>query len=276
MTPNKKDKTQKILGDYTKSAEFYNSRYESIQFVKFSLLLPKLISEKGKFLFNGPFLDYGGGTGLLLKFIAGIYNYLDAIPLVKKNFHGTFNDEDIIHFERFLRYLMTKKPEPICNYLFPPMVLCDLSIKMLIECKNLINNSNLTRLRENFCGLVECNGENLPFRKKSFSTITAFTVLQNLNSIEQGLEEIARVSKGKSAIGITVLKKWGNKLKFVELLSSFFKDIKSVFVNDDLTEEFFSIIKNSENKNINFFDSQIAENIKKTEDYYFYILKNLY
>ena len=52
MTPNKKDKTQKILGDYTKSAEFYNSRYESIQFVKFSLLLPKLISNRGKFLFR--------------------------------------------------------------------------------------------------------------------------------------------------------------------------------------------------------------------------------
>ena len=274
MTPNKKDKTQKILRDYTTSAEFYNSRYESIQIVKYSLLLPKLISNSDKFLFNSPFLDYGGGTGLLLKFFSGIYNYLDNISLVQQNLHEIFKDEEIIHFERFLKYLMTKKTEQIGNYLFPSILLCDLSRKMLIECKNYIRNSNLTMLQGKFCGLVECNGENLPFREKSFSTITAFTVLQNLNTIRRGLEEIARISKDKSAIGITIFKKWGDKMKFIELLKPFFKGIRSVFVNDDLIEDFFSVIKNLENKNIALFDTQIVKDIKKTEDYFFYILKN--
>lgn len=274
MTPNKKDKTQKILGDYTKSAEFYNSRYNSIQNIKFSLLLPKLISNAGKFLFNGPFLDYGGGTGLLLKFLSGFYHYLDKSISVNEKLHETFDDEEIIHFERFLMYLTTKKRDQIGNYFFPSIVLCDLSRKMLNECKNYIRSSNLANITEKFCGLVECNGENLPFREKSFNTITAFTVLQNLNDIERGLEEIARISKDKSAIGITILKKWGKKLKFIELLSSFFKGIKSVFVNEDLIEEYISVIKNLENKNIALFDTQMVENIKKTEDYFFYILKN--
>lgn len=274
MTPNKKDKTQKILGDYTKSAEFYNSRYNSIQNIKFSLLLPKLISNAGKFLFNGPFLDYGGGTGLLLKFLSGFYHYLDKSISVNEKLHETFDDEEIIHFERFLMYLTTKKRDQIGNYFFPSIVLCDLSRKMLNECKNYIRSSNLANITEKFCGLVECNGENLPFREKSFNTITAFTVLQNLSNIGRGLEEIARISKDKSAIGITILKKWGKKLKFIELLSSFFKGIKSVFVNDDLIEEYISVIKNLENKNIALFDAQMVENIKKTEDYFFYILKN--
>lgn len=274
MTPNKKDKTQKILGDYTKSAKFYNSRYSSIQNIKFSLLLPKLISNAGKFLFNGPFLDYGGGTGLLLKFLSDFYYYLDKSTSVKEKLHETFDDEEIIHFERLLMYSTTKKREKIGNYFFPSIVLCDLSRKMLNECKNYVKSSNLANITEKFCGLVECNGENLPFREKTFNTITAFTVLQNLSNIGRGLEEIARISKDKSAIGITILKKWGKKLKFIELLSSFFKGIKSVFVNDDLIEEYISVIKNLENKNIALFDAQMVENIKKTEDYFFYILKN--
>ena len=274
MKPNKKDKTQKILEEYTKSAEFYNSRYKSIQIVKYSLLLPKLISNSDKILFNSPFLDYGGGTGLLLKFIFSIYNYLDFKPLIQQNPDDTFKDEEIVHFERFCKFLTTIKTKQIGNYLFPSILLCDLSRKMLIECKKYIKNTNLTHLQEKFCGLVECNGENLPFRDKSFRTITSFTVLQNLNTIERGIEEIARISKNKSTIGISILKKWGDKMKFIELLKPFFQNIRSVFVNDDLKDEFLSVIKSLKNKNIAFFDTQILKDIEKTEDNFFYILKN--
>jgi ubiquinone/menaquinone biosynthesis C-methylase UbiE len=63
---------------------------------------------------------------------------------------------------------------------------------------------------------VQGDAENLPFRDNSFATVLSFTTLQNLESAEKMLAEIARVLKPNGLAVITVLSKFANKLQNVE------------------------------------------------------------
>ena len=55
------DKKQRVIGDYGKSAKYYDKRYAATQFEKFRIL--------DGIELNGLILDLGGGTGLLGKYL---------------------------------------------------------------------------------------------------------------------------------------------------------------------------------------------------------------
>ena len=216
-------KGEKIRDAYNKTAEFYNQRYKYIQYVKYGILLPKLIrihsSSNCEIL--GPILDLGGGTGLLVEFLQMLSNYLKG--------HGT-DDEKCDLILKFTRFLLLKQIKKECTSFRPtPVIICDISFEMLN-----IARKNLDRSKQ--YGLVACDCSHLPFRDKSFSIATTFTLFQNVDEIGHAIEELFRIMSNGGTLGISQLKKQSNNLKFAGLVSSFFSEITPVHYEDNLAE----------------------------------------
>ena len=63
---------------------------------------------------------------------------------------------------------------------------------------------------------VQGDAEQLPYKDNTFSTVLSFTTLQNLESADKMLVEIARVLKQHGIAVVTVLAKFADKLKNAE------------------------------------------------------------
>ncbi len=85
-------------------------------------------------------------------------------------------------------------------------VATDISLKMLkIFHLKLIELSNKKFQRR--LNLILSDLENLPFRNSIFHSVFAPTSLQNLPSIQKGIEEIIKVAKKNADLKLTILKK---------------------------------------------------------------------
>ncbi|MHA1689343.1 MAG: class I SAM-dependent methyltransferase [Promethearchaeota archaeon] len=83
--------------------------------------------------------------------------------------------------------------------------------------------------------LIQGDMEHLPFRDESFSSIFAFTSLQNLPELSSGIKELVRVSQGGSSMLVSILKKSVNS----EIIKSEFSQYFSYFeiLNEESLED---------------------------------------
>ncbi|MHA1728225.1 MAG: class I SAM-dependent methyltransferase [Promethearchaeota archaeon] len=276
MRSREQYKTKKIRDFYNKGAEFYNARYQSIQFIKYSLLLPKLMkfSKEGIGLnLQEPILDFGGGGGLLIKFIKMFHEFSKIPSTELEKILEKYKPEQILLFERMRNIIQTGHKGGIAGFKIPAMVICDISVEMLLQCKDIINKKIYLEIHEKILGIVACNCEFLPFRNNIFPTITAFTVIQNLNDIEFGLKEIKRVSipSDEIRIGISVLKKIYKKMEFVKKLIPHFENIESILIGEKLINEFKEIKRYLEKRFGIYLDNGMIKNIKNIEDHFFFM-----
>ena len=87
---------------------------------------------------------------------------------------------------------------------FTPIIGVDGSHQMLQFAKQQITENNQWQTR--IC-LVCAAVDMLPFRRQVFPTVLSITVLQNLDDINQGYQELLRVSRLGGVLAITVLGK---------------------------------------------------------------------
>ena len=161
----------------------------------------------------GLILDNGGGTGLFLEFLQNFSSFLAGNQEMMKKLILSLNSLVFLSIKNYQINLISMFP--------PPMVICDISFEMLQVARK-FNDSKI------LYGLVSCDSAHLPFRNSQFSTITAFTVFQNIENINQAIEESYRVLTDRGVLGISMLEKSSDKFQFAELLGKSFDDIKPV------------------------------------------------
>lgn len=282
MNPNDPSNSENIRKAYDETAEIYDNRYEKIQFTKYSLLLPKIWNVKKNnniraINFDVPILDFGGGGGLLLKFLRKFAAYIKLRNIMQKSNYSDsilqqFNPDVILLFEWMLGSF-EQSPINIIEFTFPDIVVCDISPKMLIYGKQVIKNYETldgTEIIQNYYGGIACTGEFLPIRDNIFPLITSFTVLQNIRDKKLTLKEIERISIKNSKITISVLKKAGEKMEFVSLLGEYLNNLKSILLNEDTLRE-FKVLKNKIESYFDvFIENHELDAIRDIEDYLFY------
>ncbi len=89
--------------------------------------------------------------------------------------------------------------------------------------------------------------ENLPFRTNIFNGVISITSLQNIPTIEKGVEEIQRVLKKKGLVAISILKKNLVLSKLHELLNKYIKNLN--IIQEDECEDWIFFRKLKEDKN---------------------------
>ena len=100
---------------------------------------------------------------------------------------------------------------------FTPIVGVDWAIEMLrIALKQVrkINEWNQS------ISLVCASAEALPFRNNVFPTVVSITVIQNLNNIQRGIQELIRILQPRGILAITTLEKC---LPIQELETKFYR-----------------------------------------------------
>ena len=245
-TPHE-EKVEKMRTEYDTTAAFYDARYRHIQFLKYGILFQKLVSSKIRMntYQKGPILDAGGGSGLYLEFLKLFSDYLNDIHVC---------DERIQQILEFTEFLLGDTIKSLDRSIFDkPIILCDISFEMLHialekKCASLLY------------GIVACDCSHLPFRDESFSISTAFTVFQNIEKVENAIKEVFRVLGDTSTLGISILKKKSNKLKFTELLGRYFLEISPIHVEEALVE--FQKLMVQSDKYSHFYD------LAQVEDYF--------
>ena len=240
-------KSEQMRNAYDGSAEFYDSRYQVIQYMKYAILFQKLIEvhNTSKVTLRGPLLDIGGGTGLFLTFLKDGEKFLER---------STSNDEKIDQILHFAWFMLesTHALDP-SSIEVDPIIIGDISFNMLqVARKN--NTSSM------LYGLVACDSANLPFRTSQFPTITAFTVFQNISDIRKALKETSRVIMDDGQLGISILKKQYEKFHFAHLLADFFQDISPVPFQENWEKFQNKIVQNG--KYSQFYD------LEKNEDFF--------
>ena len=247
-------KAEQMRNVYDGTAEFYDSRYKVIQYLKYGILLHTLINPHSlpQIDLQGPILDNGGGTGLFMEFLQDLSSFLGG----KKG-----NNEKVNIILEFTSYLIKNKfgVIPISVHL-NPMIVCDISSEMLRVARKFQDSRALY-------GLVACDSSHLPFRASQFSTITAFTVFQNVLDMEQAISESSRVITAKGILGSSVLEKSSDKLQFAELLGKFFDTIQPVHFEGERGDFQKIIVQNS--KYSQFHD------LEKVEDFFLTAKKSL-
>lgn len=68
--------------------------------------------------------------------------------------------------------------------------------------------------------IIRADADHTPFKNKTFHTIFAITLLQNMPNPTATLREIKRISKDNATIAVTVLKKGLTKKAFTQLLEN--------------------------------------------------------
>ncbi|MCP4762733.1 MAG: hypothetical protein GY870_13220, partial [archaeon] len=139
MTSKNENKTEKIRNSYDKTADFYDARYEPIQFIKYSLLLPKIwdikiYKNKKTITFLEPILDYGGGSGLFLKYLGLISIFFKKQHKIDKinKIYGNLSTELLLLFEHISKeYGISSELEKDIEFLTPSFILCDISYQMV-------------------------------------------------------------------------------------------------------------------------------------------------
>jgi ubiquinone/menaquinone biosynthesis C-methylase UbiE len=209
--PIKSSKKQRMKESYDQTAEHYDLRYEPIQAKKLDLLFQKLNP------IQGTILDYGAGTGLL-------WDYILHRNLFYKN-----SDE-----KTQWQYIALDISIEMLK-IFQKRI--DLSKLPKVKKKSSIKKKKLDNLNiwlKNSTALVCADGENLPFRPGVFDQVYAITSLQNLNDMDQGLQEIERISNTKRQIGFTILKKGYSQEELLLQLQKNFPQMKDIKMTIDL------------------------------------------
>lgn len=209
ITKIKKNKKNLVANYNNRSyVNIYDQRYHDLQFAKISLVIE---SFQKKFSgIQGKVLDVGCGTGLFYDFI-----------------HQNI---------RFREYF---------NQTVQQYVGIDFSSHMLQ--KFLTKQQNLAGATKLHYHLICADGENLPLRAQNFEQIVAFTSLQNLIDLAQGLREIFRVIVPDGIFGFTFLKKTLSIPQFKELLGEIIriKELKElVFLPPETqTEDWIALLQ---------------------------------
>ncbi len=232
---------------YDGTSEIYDSRYRHIQYLKYGILLHQIINiqKLPQIQIRGLLLDNGGGTGLFLEFLQNLSVFLTG------NLEKDEKTNDILEFTCYL----TKKKygTSLISLILPPTVICDISFEMLQMAQKFQDSTKLY-------GLVSCDSAHLPFRHSQFSTITAFTVFQNIENINKAIEESHRVLADQGCLGISILKKSYTKFQFAELLGKCFDDIYPVNFDEEWGDFQKMIVQNG--KYSQFYD------LEKIEDFF--------
>jgi ubiquinone/menaquinone biosynthesis C-methylase UbiE len=103
----------------------------------------------------------------------------------------------------------------------------DVSKGLLLEARGrakTLNNVNL----------VQADADNLPFKKEQFSTVSAFTVLQNMPKPLETLLEIRRTAREGAVVTVTGLKKTFSARSFGKLLRNAGLNVVSVKDEENL------------------------------------------
>jgi ubiquinone/menaquinone biosynthesis C-methylase UbiE len=85
-------------------------------------------------------------------------------------------------------------------------VATDISLKMLKIFSSKVKEISKKKFQRRL-NLILSDLENLPFRNNVFHSVFAPTSLQNLPSIQNGIEEIIRTAKNNADLKLTILKK---------------------------------------------------------------------
>ncbi len=86
-----------------------------------------------------------------------------------------------------------------------------------VSCKLLLKAKEQTKAFANVL-LVQADADHLPFRKKFFDTVSAFTVLQNMPKPRETLIELKRAATIKGILVVTGLKKAFSLAQFKDIL----------------------------------------------------------
>jgi SAM-dependent methyltransferase len=237
-------KTEEMRDAYNRSAEYYDSRYLTIQYLKYGIALQKIIdpTEQAQIVLNGPILDMGGGTGLFFNFLRDFSRYLEDQTSEEERVNLIFN------FSLFLiRSIIHANPSEL---ILPQLIICDISYEMLHKCPK----------DHRIYGLVACDGSQLPFRDSQFSKITAFTVLQNIVKKDLAIYEAFRVLKEKGIFTISNLEKSQDKREIIESLGKYFEQIHPILYKEQMVEFQKMIVQNS--KYSPYYD------LEKVEDFF--------
>ena len=141
--------------------------------------MEKITNNSQKITVHDIILDYGCGTGLFWEYLKNKEILVD--------WRGKFLGIDIS-----VEMLKAFREKHLISYFkYPQISNLKEGDK---EGDKEGENCNHEELTENI-NLLCCDGENLPFREKLMDFIYAFTSLQNLDNIEQGLKEIFKIKK---------------------------------------------------------------------------------
>jgi ubiquinone/menaquinone biosynthesis C-methylase UbiE len=244
-------KAEEMRDAYNRSAEYYDSRYRNIQYLKFGITLQKLIdvTKQTEIVLNGPILDMGGGTGLFFDFLRDFSQYLQEEYSNVEGLHLIF---EFSHF--LIRTNLQANPSEL---ILPPVVICDISYEMLRNSKK----------DHKIYGLVACDGSQLPFRDSQFSRITTFTVLQNMVHKELAIYEAYRVLQERGIFIISNLEKSQDKREIIESLGKYFDRIHPILYQEQL--EKFQKMNVQNSKYSPFHD------LEKVEDFFLTAKKTL-
>jgi len=89
----------------------------------------------------------------------------------------------------------------------------DISLSLLIKAKTQAKQYRNTNV-------IRAEADHTPFKNKTFHTIFAITLLQNMPNPAATLREIKRISKDNVTIAVTMLKKGLTKKTFTQLLEN--------------------------------------------------------
>ncbi|MBD3352410.1 MAG: methyltransferase domain-containing protein [Candidatus Lokiarchaeota archaeon] len=278
------EKAEKMRESYDKTAAVYDSRYSLIQYIKYTILLEKIIQikkRKDTIMLKLPslLLDYGGGSLLFIDFLTAFNEFLLHSELIKEKdlALSECNNDQMALFSYLISclredHLFNKRIDKInVEFVIPQTVIIDISYKMLkVGLEKIENNQG------KIYGCIACDGQHLPFRKKIFKSIVSFTAIQNLSDIKRGIREISRIATKNPLVGLSILKKKIDPSDFKEIFISEFQNIEDLVIDDKYIFNLNNFIESLNPEFKMIYNSRIRTLIEKNEDFFIWsINKNI-
>ena len=152
------------------------------------------------------------------------YNYYDAISSGYEELHREEQERKLAIIKTHIK---VKKTDLLLD------VGCGTGVTSKFDCK-IIGIDPAIKLLER-CWLplkVQGEAEHLPFKDHCFDIVSSVTAIQNFHDIEQGLQEILRVGKGRYVL--TFLKKSQKRDEIVVLIRRLFRVEKEIEEEKDI------------------------------------------